>query len=128
MFPLCTRIPCICFFSAAFAGSLSTVFVFASVFPFDFTDGMNALTVFYVGYFAPSLSGLLLCSEQLCAGIYFGLDGNSESEKGDWLKELWHINPFEGASLERQSEWIVILVSMLEMGTVSGISKTLNVE
>jgi hypothetical protein len=64
---------------------------------------MNALTVFSVGYFTLSVSGLLLCSEQLYAGIYFGLDGNSASENGDWLKELRHVNLFEGASLERQS-------------------------
>jgi hypothetical protein len=54
------------------------------------------------------------------------LVGYSDSEKGDWLKELWHINPFEGASLERHSEWIVILVSVLEKAAVCGICETLN--
>lgn len=52
--------------------------------------------------------------------------GYRESEKGDWLKELWHIDPFEGASLERHSGWIVILVSVLEKRTVCVISETLN--
>jgi len=47
-------------------------------------------------------------------------------KKEDWLKELWHINPFEGTSLERHSGWIVILVSVLENGAVCGISETLN--
>jgi len=49
------------------------------------------------------------------------LVGYNDSEKRDWLKELWHINPFEGASLERHSEWIVILVSVLEKVAVCGI-------
>jgi len=45
---------------------------------------------------------------------------------GDWLKELWHINPFEGASLGRHSGRTVILVSVLEKVAVCGTSETLS--
>ena len=52
--------------------------------------------------------------------------GTATVKTGDWLKEPWHINPFEGAGLGRQTGWIVILVTGLEKVAVCVTSETLN--